>query len=359
MSAPSPGAGLPDPVVVVGCGLIGTSLALALSERGVRVQLQDVNPENVATAEALGAGSAAPADVMPQLVVVAVPPAAVAEQVATALKTYPDAVVTDVASVKGPVARAVTDARFVPGHPMAGRERSGPAAAVAFLFEGRPWVVCPGPATDPTAVALVSALAGELGAICVEVDAEVHDRSVALVSHVPQLVSSLMAGLLVDAPDGAPELAGTGLRDVTRIARSDTGLWLDIVGQNSANIVTLLGRLRDDLDGLITEIAEPAPGPLDGVREVLARGRAGTTRIPGKHGTLPADVESVYVPIDDVPGELGRLVTDVGESGVNLEDLRIDHEIGRPVGLVEIVVAPGRADVLTAALSARGWAAYR
>lgn len=345
---------LPDPVLIVGCGLIGTSVALGLRARGVDVHLTDLDPQNVRLAVEAGAGSAEPVR-DPALVVVAAPPAVVPDLVKAALADHPRAIVTDVASVKLPVVDAIDDPRFVSGHPMAGKERSGPTAGSGRLFEGRPWAVVPGPNSDPRAAEVVERLAVALGAVPKRLDAATHDRAVALVSHVPHLVSVLTAGLLDDAPAEALDLAGTGLRDVTRIARSDSGLWLDIIGQNAAEVTGLLTRLRGQLDGLIETINNDDGGLV----AVLDRGRQGTTRIPGKHGDLPTEAASVFVPIDDHPGELSRLVGDTGESGVNIEDLRIDHELGRPVGLVEIVVLPGRADVLVEALVARGWAAYR
>lgn len=344
---------VPGPVLVVGCGLIGTSVALGVRELGVSVHLQDLDPRNVALAVEAGAGTDAVVE-NPALVVLATPPTTVAAAAEAALTAYPDAVVTDVASVKAAIVAAVDDPRFVGGHPMAGKERSGPTAGSSQLFEGRPWAVVPGPGSDPDAIATVERLAVSLGAVPCRFEAEAHDDAVALVSHVPHLMSVLTASLLADAPEGHVELAGQGLRDVTRIARSDAGLWVDIIGHNAAAISPLLTRLRDRIDMLIGAVS----GDRQELATLLERGRQGTTTIPGKHGTLPTESASVFVPIDDIPGELSRLVGDA-EGSANIEDLRIDHELGRPVGLVEIVVLPERAEKLTDALQARGWAAYR
>jgi prephenate dehydrogenase len=345
------------PTLVVGCGLIGTSVALALREHGIDVHLDDRDPDHLAAAVERGAGSADPVH-DPALVVVAVPPRATAAAVREALETYPAAVVTDVASVKGSVAREVAGGagldRYVGSHPMAGSERSGPLAASARLFEGRPWVITPAADATDAAVRLVEEVAVMLGAVPTVMDADTHDRAVALVSHVPQVLSTLTAARLVDAPPAHLALAGQGLRDVTRVAGSDPALWRDIITTNAEEIGAVLSAVRDDLDTLIDALRDR-----DVVGGVLEAGRVGTRAIPGKHGGEPVELVVVNVQVPDTPGALSRLFAHVGESGVNIEDLRIDHELGRPVGLVEIAVAADRADELVARLTERAWSAYR
>lgn len=348
----------PSSVLVIGCGLIGTSIGLALREHGVDVHLDDISRSNLELAVSRGAGSPEPL-ATPDLVVVAVPPSQVAETVAHALETWPDAVVTDVASVKADLATSIATLRgadrYVGSHPMAGSERSGPMAAYGRLFEGRPWAVTPLDGAGERSVKLVESVAQLVGAVPITMDAASHDRAVALVSHVPHVLSVLAAARLADAPPSHLSLAGAGLRDVTRIAASDSALWSDILRSNAGEVRVLLERVREDLDGLIDALDSDAPS----VSEVLESGRAGTRLIPGKHGERPAELATVFVPIADHPGELSRLMAHTGESDVNIEDLRIDHELGRPVGLVEIAVLTDRADALVEALTARGWSAYR
>ena len=348
----------PASVLVIGCGLIGTSIALALREHDVDVHLDDVSRANLELAVSRGAGSPEPA-AAPDLVVVAVPPSQVVETVAHALTSWPDTVVTDVASVKADLAASIAALpgadRYVGSHPMAGSERSGPMAASGRLFEGRPWAVIPLDGAGEQSVRLVQGVAELVGAVPITMDADSHDRAVALVSHVPHVLSVLAAARLADAPESHLSLAGAGLRDVTRIAASDSALWSDILRSNASEVRDLLERVRDDLDRLIGSIGEPGSG----VTDVLESGRAGTRLIPGKHGERPKDLATVFVPIADHPGELSRLMAHTGESDVNIEDLRIDHELGRPVGLVEIAVLTDRAGVLVEALTARGWPAYR
>jgi len=346
------------PVLVIGCGLIGTSLALALTEQGRTVHLADAVPTNVELAVSRGAGSADPvAD--PAIVVVAVPPSVAADVVTEMLRVHPHAVVTDVVSVKADLIATVERSphadRFVGGHPMAGKERSGPMAAASRLFEGRPWAIVPTATSSPEAVRLVTEMAERTGAVPRIMDPLTHDRAVALVSHVPHVASVAVAGLLNDAPDGALDLAGPGLRDVTRIAGSETGLWIDILGGNAGEVRRLLSRLRDSLDDAIGALDDD-PGAL---ADLLDAGRSGSGLIPGRHGGASERLATVYVSVSDQPGELSRLMTHTGESGVNIEDFRIDHELDRLVGQAEISVVETNADHLVEALNTRGWTAHR
>jgi len=289
-----------------------------------------------------------------------VPPDSTAEVVARELADHPAAVVTDVASVKSGIVAALRAAgadlsRYVGSHPMAGRERGGAVSARADLFVARPWVVAAPPEAARSAVRLVEDLAIDLGAVTVELEAARHDEAVAIVSHVPQLVSSLLAKRLGPAPDEAVALAGQGLRDTTRIAASDPALWVEILGANAAAVLPVLQAYREDLDAAIAALAAiDAPGSRRTVAGVIADGAAGVARIPGKHGSSKR-FATITVIIDDKPGELGRLLTEMGELGVNMEDLRLEHSPGAQVGMAEIAVVPEAESRLIADLEARGW----
>ena len=357
---------LTGPVEVVGAGLIGTSIALVCRRLGLDVVLRDTSAKHVRTATGLGAGRAATAADRPQLVVVAVPPAEIAGAVVDALGRT-DAVVTDVGSVKAAPLAAVADrvrasdlARYVGSHPMAGSERSGPLAASAALFDGRPWAVTPHAGADPRAVGLVESLVLECGAAPLLMDPAEHDRAVARISHLPHLAAVLVAGRLAAAPPEHLALSGQGVRDVTRVAASDPALWQQILESNADAVLDLLGEVRADLDALMTAVAAGSgPGAGTDLVEILARGNAGTAAIPGKHGGPARPTRSVFVSVPDHPGELARLFGDAGEIGVNIEDVHIDHDPGRPVGLTELVVEKGRAEHLLAALESRGWTTHR
>ncbi|MDO8107688.1 prephenate dehydrogenase [Isoptericola sp. b441] len=354
------------PVRVVGTGLLGTSVGLALRAGGVDVVLADPSRTTVLLSRDVGAGRLPRADeAEPALVVVAAPPDVTGQVVLAELAAHPGAVVTDVASVKAPVAAEVAAgggdlSRYVGSHPMAGAERSGPTAARPDLFAGRPWVVCAGSA-EPASVLAVRALAVDVAATPVMLDAAEHDAAVALVSHLPQVAASLVAARLRDAPATALELAGQGLRDVTRIAASEPGLWTSILAANAGSVAPVLREVRRDLDEVIGALeraavagAEPA-GVHGSLAGAIAAGNAGVGRIPGKHGGSHATYDVVTVLVPDRPGELGRLLVDMGHAGVNLEELAIDHAPRQAVGLASLSVLPGLGTTLEQELTARGW----
>jgi len=350
------------PVRVVGAGLLGASIGLALRALDVDVILADISPSAVRLAVDYGAGRpSAPAD-QPRLIVVCVPPDLVASIVAAELAAYPEALVTDVASVKlGPLEElrelGADVSRYVGSHPMAGRERGGAVSARADLFVGRPWVVAnhEGIADRRAADSIIEALALDLGAVPIELDAAEHDRSVALVSHVPQVISSLLASRLNGAPEAAVGLSGQGLRDTTRIASSEPELWVQILGANAGPVVDILHRYRDDLDRVISALEDPAaPGARRALAEGLAGGNSGVARIPGKHGQAKHFAQLIIM-VPDKPGELARLLTEIGDAGVNMEDLRLEHSPGAQVGFAEISVVPEAEQKLLDELQARGW----
>jgi len=348
------------PVRVVGAGLLGTSIGLGLTARGLDVILADASPTNLSLAIDYGAGRAATPGDAPQLIVVCVPPDVTADIVARELEAFPDAIVTDVASVKlAPLtelrARGADVSRYIGSHPLAGRERGGPLAGRADLFIGRPWVVAAHDDISYQRATAIDDLILDLGATLVEMTPEEHDKGVALVSHVPQVVSTLMARRLTDAPASALNLAGQGLRDVTRVAASDPELWVQILGANPEPVREILLALRDDLDRFIDALADPtAPGARRQVAEEIAGGNTGVARLPGKHGQ-DRRYASLTVMVDDTPGQLARLFNEIGDVGVNLEDLRLEHSPGAQIGLAEISILPEAVSRLTTELAARGW----
>lgn len=360
MNATSTAARTSGTVRIVGAGLLGASIGHALRALDVDVVLDDASPAQLRLAIDYGAGRAARPGDDPALIVVAVPPDVVADVVARELETHPDAVVTDVASIKlAPLrelqARGVDLRRYIGSHPLAGRERSGAIAARADIFVGRPWVVCRDQDTAPADLALVEGLALDLGATPVEMTPEEHDASVALVSHVPQLVASLLAGRFAGAPESALRLAGQGVRDTTRIAASAPELWVQILDANATPVVGILDALAADLAGVADALRAPdAPGSRRTVAETIRRGNEGVERLPGKHGQN-SRFESFVVMVDDRPGQLGRLFGELGELGVNVEDLRLEHSPGAAFGLAEISVVPGAVRGAVDGLAARGW----
>jgi prephenate dehydrogenase len=208
----------------------------------------------------------------------------------------------------------------------------------------------------------VEALVGACGATLVRLSPEEHDLAVARVSHLPHVLAVLTANRLVDAPAADLALSGQGLRDVTRIAGGDPRLWEQILAANADAVASLLRDVRKDVDSIIGELEaavggrSPSGGALDAL---LSRGVQGAAAIPGKHGQPLKATTTLFVHVPDEPGALARLFAAAGEVGVNIEDLRIDHDPGRPVGLMELSVAESGAEPLRAALEARGWAVHR
>jgi prephenate dehydrogenase len=373
MSGPGPAG--PASAVVIGTGLIGTSVALALRERGSTVWLHDRDPAAAGLAAGIGAGlvmpasgpSSGPADIA----VLAVPPAAVGAELAAAQQGNFARFYTDVASVKElPLRQACElgcDLRsYVPGHPLSGREQSGPAAARADLFLGRPWVICPLAENDSDAVSEVTALAVACGAQPVQATAAEHDRWVALVSHGPHVVAAAMASALDSAEPGALALAGQGLRDVTRIAAGDPGMWLQILTANAGPASAVLRSVAAELQHVASALdraggGDPVGRELAGkeLADLLDRGRAGVSRIPGKRGGPARDFTVVQVIIPDQPRELARLFQAAGEAEINIEDVGIEHSPGLPVGVAELWVRPEAAEQLCAVLAAGGWPVRR
>ena len=348
-------------VRIVGAGLLGTSIGLALTKAGLDVVLQDSSPANTRLAIDYGAGRAAAATDNPSVIVVCVPPDVTAAVVRQELQTFPNATVTDVASVKVQVLAALKSEgvaldRYVGSHPMAGRERGGAMSARADLFYTRPWVIAPNEDSSAQARSAVEMLALDLGATPVMLEPARHDRAVAMVSHVPQLVSSILAARLAEAEASDISLAGQGLRDTTRIAASDPKLWVQILSANSSEVASVLRKFAADLEQVTMALEDiEAPGALAAIGDLLTRGTKGVEQIPGKHGALARQYSQVVVMIDDKPGQLARLLTEISEEAINVEELSLEHSPGAQIGLVELSVLPNVETTLVAALIQRGW----
>ncbi|MFF4760322.1 prephenate dehydrogenase [Streptomyces sp. NPDC001292] len=376
-------------MAVIGTGLIGTSIGLAASRQGTTVFLSDRDPVAARTAAALGAGRAEDPDRPVDLAVLAVPPSQVGGVLAELqARGFADCY-TDVASVKaGPeraaLRQAPEPARYIGGHPLAGRERSGPLAARADLFQARPWVLTPSSQTSAAALRRARELVLLCGAVPVMARSRAHDDAVALTSHVPHLVASLMAARLREGPDRLSRFAGQGLRDVTRIARGDSRLWGDILQSNAASIIGVVRDLHADLGRLLAALdalAEPedGDGPADGderavgmrtMVDLLDRGIAGLDRLPAPGAGGTAEDSRVRVAVADRPGELSRLLDALAGFGVAADDVTVeDTSQGAVVGpaavrrltrgglTVRFAVAPPVADRVVAELVAGGWAA--
>lgn len=355
--------------LVVGTGLIGTSIALALSRRGVVVYLDDRDTTAARTAEALGAGYLEEPPSKVDLAVLAVPPAHVGDVLADLQREGAAHAYTDAASVK---ARPHDEIRalggdpvsYVGGHPLAGAERSGPLAARADLFEGRPWVLTPSARTDRAALNQGLELVSLCGGVPVLMDPEAHDRAVALTSHAPHLVSSLMAARLAEARDEYIRVSGQGLRDVTRIAGGEPALWSDILTANADAVADVLEQYAADLSRMISVLraqrgdeGRARAEATAELRDMLGQGAKGHARVPDKRTAMPAEFVAVPVAVPDQPGALARLFAAVSGAGVNIEDVRIEHSVDdRHRGLVELLVDASSVPGIRRLLDDNGWA---
>ena len=344
------------PAVVIGTGLVGASVGAALVQAGVDVHLIDAVSSHARVAASRGCGSTEPIEpAAVRLVVVAVPPSSLADVIADALQTYPKATVTDVGSVKGTVlaelrSRGIGLARYVGSHPMAGSQRVGPLTSRPDLFVDRTWVITPHDTSRAKAVLTVHALARNCGARIVTMGATHHDEAVAQVSHLPQLMSTLTASRLNEVPQEHLKLAGQGLRDVTRIAESDPRMWTQIIAANSEAVRAELEAVAESLTELLESWGDP-----QALRRFLTTGRRGVRELPGKHGNLPADYSQVVVAIPDAPGALARLFADIEAAGVNVEDVRIEHDPEREIGYLAVGVAKKVRAAVEDAMTAAGW----
>ena len=331
-------------VGVCGGGLIGASVALGLLRHGGHlVRIHDADPAVRDTLTSLLAIAPGRALVTPSweeaargadVLIAAVPPPAVADVLAQgAHVAAARALLTDVAGVKGRVVDAVLAAfaahpeiaaRYVGGHPMAGSERSGPGAADPDLFTGATWVLTPTAQTSDAALERAGRLVGELGARVLVLDAEAHDTIVGLVSHLPQLVASVLTDVAAETVgaerDAVLAVAGPGFRDTTRIAASDPSLWLDIVDGNREAILRALAAFSERLDEVVDAVRA---SDHDGLRTVLERASIARRRLVPKQ--LDADLVDIVVPLDDRPGTIARITGALGSAGINIEDLAMRH----------------------------------
>ncbi len=338
---------------VVGTGLIGGSIGLALRQRGWHVTGHDADPTRAERALALGALDAVGVDAAAEITFVATPVGAVGRVVVETLGTT-RGLVTDVGSVKASIVEAVDDARFVGGHPMAGSEQEGVEGADAELFEGAVWVLTPTAATDDAAYAAVRTVVSSFGAEVVALSPAQHDALVAVVSHVPHLAAATLMRL---ADERAEEhaallrLAAGGFRDMTRVAAGHPGIWPDICGENRVAIVDMLDRLVEALADMRDVVAKDDRA---GLLAVLERARAARVNLPARF-SRPSDLSELRVPVPDRPGVLADVTTLATELSVNILDLEIAHSSEGQRGVLIMVVEAALAERFHGGLLARGY----
>ena len=349
---------LKGPVKIIGCGLIGTSIGLRLNEEGFELLIEDRNQTNLRLASDLLEISAV--DSLPRIVLVATPPDQVFDCVIREFEENPEAIFIDVAGIKSKLLAKVEDfpalsQNYVSVHPMAGRETSGPQSARSDLFESRAWIVSKSRNSKMEAIEVAKGLGDLLGSTTYELDAKTHDSVIAAISHLPQVLSSALAGSLGSVNPEDLNLSGQGLRDVSRLAESDPELWSRLLLGNSVEILPKIAEVINRLNNLSRAIEIE---DMDSVKNFFESGRIGRNRIPGKHGFAKRDYTFLPIVIDDKPGGLARIFNECADIDVNIEDLSMEHSPGQPVGLVTLALSSDDAIKLQKHLVSKGWLAH-
>lgn len=350
MSEPSPPGRRAN---IIGLGLIGGSLAKALTARQWIVSGVDTDLRRVARAREAGLIAANTLDPDAYVTFVAVPVLGVPDAVAAALAAT-TGFVTDVASVKAGVASRIEHPRFVGGHPMAGSEQDGLDGADADLFEGTVWVLTPTTTTSDDTFAAVAGVASELGAEVVVLGPARHDEVVAVVSHVPHLVAATLMNLADQRSEehtAMLRLAAGGFRDMTRIAAGHPAIWLDICAENRPAIVGVLDDLLRELR-ITRDIVDNQQG--DGLQALLASARRARTNLPSRvtNAELMAEVR---VPIPDRPGAAAEVFGLAAELGVNISDFEVFHSAEGGRGVLIAIIDASQSDLFRGGLLARGF----
>ena len=351
-----------DHVRIVGTGLIGTSIGLALAQQGVSLSLYDKDESALNLASDLLRESLS--NEKPDLVVIATPPQSVLSALKNEFERNPKSCFIDITSVKNNLLLEVEGLteiaqRFVGTHPMAGRERTGASSAQADLFQGRAWVVCPNQHTKPEVREIVVGLIELLGATPYVMNAKQHDELMAQISHTPQVLSTILAGSLLQmSPELASgiELSGQGLRDMTRIAGSDGALWAQILTENSSSVSDFLLDFERELENFRLALVG---GDIKTIMDFFNKGNSGQLKISGKHGAKPRNYTHLLIVIKDEPGALSELFNECAKLNANIEDLSIEHSPGQLTGLITLAFSPEDAQIVKNHLIAKDWKVHQ
>lgn len=359
MSPKTPQSGEFASIKIIGSGLIGTSIGLALANKGVSVEMADIDPKAAKLASDLVVSTPV---ANPEVILYAGPSSGLKTCLESEFKVNKKVKFIDIGSVKTKSLLDVSQSsvptrQFLATHPMAGREVGGAQSARGDLFQSRSWIYMPtdlaGVPVDPDLIAAGLWLIQTLGASPVAMSAERHDRAVALVSHLPQVTASLLAAQLLNVETELLDLAGAGLRDTTRIAASSPALWDEILNSNSSELLPLLINLQSDLGAFIARLGVAAS-----VSDLIERGNQGRSKIPGKHGGAAREYALLPVVIEDKPGQLAALFDECAIAKVNVEDLTIEHSPGQFTGLITLALSAKDAQILQAHLTNSGWSVH-
>ena len=338
---------------IIGTGLIGGSIGLALRAHGWHVSGTDLEPQAAQRALELGAIDSIGLDPTSTITFVCAPVRSIPDEVARALAST-TGTVTDVGSVKASVVGAVANARFIGGHPMAGSEQLGVEGATPDLFEGAVWVLTPVAGTDSDHYSVVASVVRLLGAEVVALAPDRHDALVAVVSHVPHLAAAALMGI---ADERAEEhvallrLAAGGFRDMTRIAAGTPTIWPDICAENQNAIVEVIDRLVLELGEMRAMVAD---GQRDRLLATLERAQQARRNLPSRV-VHPEEVAEVRIPVPDRDGVIADVTTFASEMAINIADIEIAHSSEGDRGVLILLVDTARAEAFRIGLVERGY----
>lgn len=338
---------------VMGLGLIGGSLGLALIRRGWQVSGVDSRHEIEAEALALGIISSIGINSDAEITFVATPVSSIAHQARLALAET-RGLVTDVGGVKSVIVNEIEDSRFVGGHPMAGSELVGLQGADGSLFEGAVWVLTPRDSTADNSFASVAKIVGELGAEIVVLTPARHDQLIAVVSHLPHLTAATLMGLAKNSAEehvAVLRLAAGGFRDMTRVASGHPDIWIDVCRENRSAILTALDGMIDGLSSMRSIVES---GDDQALLDRLQTARMARANLPGRVREL-LDIVEVRIPIPDRSGAAAEVFTLAAKLGVNVANFEVAHSVEGERGILIVVIDKASQDMFRGGLIARGF----
>jgi prephenate dehydrogenase len=348
-------------VAVIGTGLMGASVALAAKARGDEVVGWDPDADALAAAaarEALTPAASFEAALDgAELVFVAAPIAHLPAQVAAVLEATTEATVTDVGSTKASVVEAASGSpRFVGGHPICGSETRGPENSSAGLFQGATWFLTPVAHTDPDRHRLVHGFVTDVGATPVAIDADAHDRLVAMTSHVPHVLANVVANQTgAGRVEGHEPLAHAGgsLRDMTRIAGANPRIWVDIFLDNAEAIRAALAEHRRRIEQVESALEQGDAGFL---ARWIGEASGNRRRMLEREYPDPGSLQRLRVHVPDRPGVLAAITQALGAERINIEDFELHHVSPERGGTLTLLVeGEGEAQRAARLLESQGY----
>ena len=345
-------------VHIIGAGLLGGSIALALSEARWAVSIEDETPElTQLSLKSLAIVNPSRSDSDIDVVIIAVPSSVNKDTILAAFRRYLNAIIIEISSVK---TNSLPDVhsneqvfeRFVSTHPFAGKEVHGAEHASVDLFQNRVWAVCRGSYLSTKAKETAESVIRDCGAVAIDIELSEHNKIVGLTSHLPQVLSTLLSIQMEELPDRALVFSGNGLKDMTRLAMSSSEIWSEIIINNAENLTEILEKLTGFMASLQHALEKKDSKE---IQKLFQRGLNQKIRMPGKHGDVLKDYAKIEIQILDKPGELSRIFAVAHENNVNIEDVRINHTLGRNLAILEIYVSPDVAATFAETLQSNDW----